>query len=244
MSVFKRIKNILYKKEEILAQLDECAEDYAFPSLDNGYVYLADSRLSLYRTSEYWAIIIEVVGFNPRAGGLDSFENCLYVFGNCLSFKPGINNSTFIYSINDGDTVYLLDNEESEIINPKAEDIKIRNKNITINLSQQYYISKNIDIIEQDKIYAFELLRGLVIDYNDLFWATDKEINKCFDKPVPLFGRFEDWHHPDISDDELPSQTHCFNEISLALEKGIIDTQNICKDGNTHWKNWPESGLL
>lgn len=36
--------------------------------LDNGYVYLAATRLSLYRSATDWAIAIEVFGFSPRAG--------------------------------------------------------------------------------------------------------------------------------------------------------------------------------
>ena len=35
----------LFTTEEILAQLDQCAADFEFPMLDNGYVHLADVRL-------------------------------------------------------------------------------------------------------------------------------------------------------------------------------------------------------
>jgi hypothetical protein len=36
--------------------------------LDNGYVYLAATRLSLFRSTTDWALVIEVFGFSPRAG--------------------------------------------------------------------------------------------------------------------------------------------------------------------------------
>jgi hypothetical protein len=36
--------------------------------LDNGYIYLAATRLSLFRSSRDWAITIEVFGYSPRAG--------------------------------------------------------------------------------------------------------------------------------------------------------------------------------
>ena len=52
--------------QQILGVLDQCAERFTFPMLDNGYVYLAATRLSLYRASEEWAMVIEVFGYSPR----------------------------------------------------------------------------------------------------------------------------------------------------------------------------------
>ena len=34
-----------YSSKDILKQLDQCAEDYMFPMLDNGYVYPIHSKL-------------------------------------------------------------------------------------------------------------------------------------------------------------------------------------------------------
>ncbi|MDQ2800943.1 MAG: hypothetical protein M3Y13_15025, partial [Armatimonadota bacterium] len=76
-----------YTQNEILSQLDACAADFTFPMLDNGYVYLADVRLSAYRTERYWALIIEVLGSEYRAGGV---FNTLYHYGNCFVQTPGI----------------------------------------------------------------------------------------------------------------------------------------------------------
>src|SRR5690242_16693571 len=65
----------------ILAVLDQCDEASAFPMLDNGYVYLAANRLSLYRSMSNWAIVIEIFGFSPRAGIPDLH---IYTFANQL----------------------------------------------------------------------------------------------------------------------------------------------------------------
>lgn len=54
--------------ERILPVLDSCCDAFTFPMLDNGYAYLAATRFSMYRTSENWAMVIEVFGFSPRAG--------------------------------------------------------------------------------------------------------------------------------------------------------------------------------
>ena len=52
----------------ILSVLDVCCDTYKFPMLDNGYVYLAGTRLSLFRSTMDWAIVIEVFGFSCDRG--------------------------------------------------------------------------------------------------------------------------------------------------------------------------------
>jgi len=54
--------------DAILAILDDCCDAFTFPMLDNGYVYLAATRLSVFRSDNDWALVIEVFGFSPRAG--------------------------------------------------------------------------------------------------------------------------------------------------------------------------------
>jgi hypothetical protein len=74
----------------ILKQLDEAAAEYVFPMLDNGYVYPADVRLTIFRNSDDWLMIIEALGANnPRTCGCDTFQNCLHLFGSTLNRKPG-----------------------------------------------------------------------------------------------------------------------------------------------------------
>ncbi|MGI8904947.1 MAG: DUF7003 family protein [Candidatus Sumerlaeaceae bacterium] len=51
--------------DEILSVLDNCCDTFKFPMLDNGYVYLAATGLSLYRSTMNWAMVIEVFGFSP-----------------------------------------------------------------------------------------------------------------------------------------------------------------------------------
>ncbi len=52
----------------ILAQLDKSAEDFTFPDLGHGYYFAIDSRLHAYADADRWALIVEAVGYNPRAG--------------------------------------------------------------------------------------------------------------------------------------------------------------------------------
>ena len=54
--------------KQILSVLDRCCEWLYFPMLDNGYIYLAATRLSLYRSVQDWALVIEIFGFSPKYG--------------------------------------------------------------------------------------------------------------------------------------------------------------------------------
>jgi hypothetical protein len=66
---------------QILKILDDCCKALTFPAMDNGYVYLAASRLALFRSEKGWAVVIEVFGFSPGAGIPDS---SVYTFGSRL----------------------------------------------------------------------------------------------------------------------------------------------------------------
>lgn len=67
--------------QQILTLLDCCCDNFTFPKLDNGYVYLAATRLSLYRAPEEWAIVIEVFGYSPRAWLPDT---AIYTFASTI----------------------------------------------------------------------------------------------------------------------------------------------------------------
>jgi hypothetical protein len=90
------LMTVSYTKDDILKQLDYCAGDYTFPMLSNGYIYLGDTRLSAYRDENRWAIVIEVVGYNVRAGCHNGLNNCRHCFGNCLLRPPGTANEDFL----------------------------------------------------------------------------------------------------------------------------------------------------
>jgi hypothetical protein len=82
-----------FSSGEILAQWDQHAGDYTFPMLDNGYVFLVDTRLTAWRDDHRWALAIEVVGYSPRSGQLDCV---IHRYGNCVEGPTGTRNEDFI----------------------------------------------------------------------------------------------------------------------------------------------------
>jgi hypothetical protein len=68
LSPVGRTEGAMSTGERILTILDACCDSFTFPMLDNGYAYLAAARMSAYRSSADWALVIETFGFSPREG--------------------------------------------------------------------------------------------------------------------------------------------------------------------------------
>lgn len=228
-----------YSAKEILNQLDKCAEDYTFPMLDNGYIYLVTSKLTAYRDEKRWVIIIEVVGYNYKGRGHNGINNCLHIFGNCIDFEPGTDNNNFLYPTdNSSDEPTFVE----EILNSKIKTMILRKKEITINHNREFYAEKGIEFEEEDKIFIWEFLRGLVPEYENDFFATETEIRERIPKDLTKFLELKEWNHPDCADSELPSKNETFKLIAKALETGITELYKPTKEPNNHWKNWPYGG--
>jgi len=228
----------------ILAQLDNCANDFTFPILDNGYVYPADVRMSVYANPKDWAILIEVIGYSNRSWKTEAFENCLYCFGTNLKNPPGLSNDNLFFPVTDGITAPLFRDEDYDTINPNARDIRIRDNLITIPTDPVIYQKNGIILAQATSIYGFELLRLLTINYRKLFLATETELYARMEKEIPLILQLHEWYHPDIIEGEKPSDVETFIQIAdviTQLDKSYYRPSN---PPNSHWKNWPMGGTL
>lgn len=233
-----------YSAKEILKQLDSCAEEFTFPMLDNGYIYPVHSKLSAYRDEKRWALIIEVIGFNYRGGGHNGINNCLHIFGNCINTNPGTDNANFLNITDNGSESPTFDEEYEESLNPNAKNMALRNKEISINHNREFYLNKGIELEENDKIMVWEFLRGSEPELNKEFVATEEEIRDRIPKDLPQIIELTEWHHPDCSDSELPSNNETFQQIAKVLETGQQDFYKPTNPPNNHWKNWPDAGKL
>jgi hypothetical protein len=127
-----------FDPERILSVLDRCCGALTFPMLDNGYVYLAATRLSLHRSATNWAMVIEVFGFSPRAGLPDThihtFADRLYDRNpperyvtrdayECYLANNPHNESRFVFPI---DECPWLDPENGELVTNDATEVVVR----------------------------------------------------------------------------------------------------------------------
>src|SRR3954471_4215503 len=106
--------------------------------VDNGYVYLAGTRLSLYRSAADWAMVIEVFGFSPRSGLPDTHIHTFAsrhharnpseryasreAYENYLANNPH-NESRLVYPIDEGT---WQDAEDGELVAEDANEVVVR----------------------------------------------------------------------------------------------------------------------
>jgi uncharacterized protein DUF7003 len=209
---------------EILQQLDDANQRCSFPNLENGYYYAVDVRLHAYRDDSRWALIIEAVGYSPRAAAL---SDVLHYYGNCLtSGEPGFENEDFLDRIDNWHQIEDREFPEEYQGGP----IVIRGQSITVP--------------GEPGEELYEVFRRLVPEHRDLLFATEDELRRRIPADLPKVLQLEEWHHPDVSVDELPSGSPTFQELAEVLSTGDTGRYDATRAPNTHWTNWPESGSL
>ena len=238
----------------VLDVLDNCAERFTFPMLDNGYVYLAASRLSVYYGDDDWAIVVEVFGFSPRAGLPDL---TIHTFGNNLrnrksrddyvseeAYKNYLKNNEFneyksFYPIGGDDN--WINSEDGEFVIPNAS-LLLRGESFEFP-KVAHYLKHDITL-EEDIPLVYELCRYLSSVQREAVLATDAE--RRYNVPENLLEILclDDWQHPDLADGEKPSDVESFQQLSMVLQTGDVSYYQPTVAGNTHWKNWPDGGAL
>jgi len=231
-----------YSASDILDQLDTCAKDYNFPILDNGYIYPVVSRLSVFGNTERWVIAVEVVGYHYRFNGHSGVENCLYIYGNSLPFYPGLNNSNVLLTTADSDEGPTFITDTFGTLNPEVHSLLLRDEKISIPKDPAFYASRDVELTNPPAVRAYEFMRACLPEYKASFLATKKEIYECFGQDIPMIMQVDEWCHPDIIEEEKPSENETFQQIATLLESGDISCYKPTKPANNHWRNWPLGG--
>lgn len=207
----------------ILAQFDSVAEDYRFPDLNHGYYFAIDARLHAYADRERWALVVETVGYNPRAGDV---LDVLHYFGNCLTKGPlGFENDDFLGRIDNFNDVE--DDGEPETatgVNPVIR-------------------GSMIDLSAQSGEDLAGLLRRLVPAHRDVLLADEVELRRRLPLDIPEVLRLEDWHQPDLFETK-PSQSEVYGQLAEVLAYADPSKYRPREVPNTHWTHWPDSGGL
>lgn len=210
--------------DEILKQFDESACDCTFPDLGHIYYYAVDKRLHAFRDDQRWAVIVETVGYTPRATSLD---DVLHIFGNCLtSGRPGFENGDFLYRI---DNPYdVIDRDSGCFYRPTVPFI-IRGQEITVPAEA----GENI----------CDVVRRLVPEHREVLFADEAELRRRIPADLPEILRLDEWHQREFPyEDDPPSNHEVYQQIAEVLVSGDVTRYAPTLSPNTHWSNWPESG--
>ena len=244
-----------WKSEDILSILDQCSADFTFPMLDNGYVYLAATRLSLHRSDADWGLVIEVFGYSPRAGLPDThiytFASTLFcrdapekyrsrqAYDNNLANNPH-NESRFIYPVGNED---WEDPESWEYIAEGATVVEVRGRVLKLP-SLEEYGRRGIELDEPPRIHVFELCRFLAEVEREQLLGSSEERRISIPPDLQQVLQLEEWNHPNLVAGDLPSQSETFRQLTQVLATGDLHLYRPSQPPNTHWKNWPEGGSL
>jgi len=240
---------------EILDVLDKCCEAFTFPMLDNGYVYLAATRLALYRSEQDWAMTIEVFGFSPRAGVPDTHVHTFasrllreknaadyadaHAWDNYLRNNPN-NESRFLFPIDEGD---WQDEDDAEKLSAAAQTIPLRGRAISAP-SVAELIAYGIECDEPGRIGVHELCRWLAATQRDTVLATAQERRASVPPELPQILLLDQWHHPNVVSGELPSGNADFRALADVLARRDTGLYTPQAKPNTDWRHWPGGGQL
>ena len=240
---------------DILAILDRCSDACTFPMLDNGYIYLAATRLALFRSTLDWAFVIEVFGFSPRDGLPDT---CIQTFASRLHDRdrPGNYITQHAYETylsnnphNESRSVFPIapggwqDSESGELVSPSAVSVTVREERIPLPSAAEFD-KCGIALEEPPRIQVFELCRLLADRARDEVLATPNERRVSILPEMEEILLLDCWHHPNLVEDERPSQSETFLQLADVLVTGDVSQYRPTMEPNTHWRNWPEGGRL
>lgn len=197
-------------EEEIINTLDNSNDGYYCSFVDLGYVYsyLIDTRLNVFRgDNDRWAIAIERLGYNPRAGAIILDIN---YYGNCLTNLEFYNERpTSYYRIHPIDFDNFNETIVGESLKSDAKYWLVRGQQVSLSQNKQDYTNAGIELkeYEPNEIRAEEVGRLVVSQNRDLFRATEIELYKSVPADLRKILVIDEWFHKDFELQILPTMT-------------------------------------
>ncbi|WP_253948279.1 DUF7003 family protein [Priestia megaterium] len=217
----------MIKASLILKTLDKYAEDYNFPVLDSFNFDLAQCRLSVYRNTDEWLIVFEIVGVNANL----YIANDLFVYGSAAKQQGIIISIDDIVSSENGED--LFDDDGEFLVDPLHLNLMVNGESLYLKPEAAEYNNLNLSI---EPFTPTKLIRYLSSVHREKLWLDREMLSKEIElsDELKLFYQIEEWAHPD---EEKPSENKFFQSLAKAIELNdstVIDSRN----SNTHWSNW------
>lgn len=222
---------------EILDQLDRATAGFSFPTLDNGYIYPVDVRLTAYGDDARWALVFEHIGFWYRLRGA---MNSVYAFGPALREPPAQTQRSNLVTTPEAE----WQSDTGMSIRAGLRAITIRDTVVRLTAEDIAPAKHNDGSLVPGGLPIPDFLRRLLPLCQHLFHAPDAELRALVRPEVPQLLQLLEWEHSDAVHDVLPSHTECFPMLARALVSGDASEYAPTCEPNTHWSNWPEGGTL
>ncbi|PYC75302.1 hypothetical protein C7C45_03630 [Micromonospora arborensis] len=238
---------------DVVDAFDRAAERLRFPEPEHPHSYLVAARLHAFSDAERWALVVDTVGYNPRAANV---VDVLHALGNCL---VGTNETWTKRFVN------RIDNF-AEVFEDEPGAAWYRQVSLVIR-------GQSVPVAAAATTSPQNLFRLLTPQHRDLLLAEDPEVRQLVPADLPQVLRLDDWHHtalrvqPPSPERERRRQVHeiltrhtppqervpfevrpsdigTYQQIAQVLATADPSHYRPTLPGNTHWSNWPMSGAL
>jgi hypothetical protein len=243
----------MLSEKEILDTIDKANKGgyYChFVNLGHAYSYLIDCRLNIFRNeNDQWAVVIERLGYNPRAGAilLD-----IFYYGNCLinleQYNGQSTNYYMIYPI-DGDNFHQTIGGDRLL--PEAQYWLVRGEKIELSHNKHDYVEAGIELkeYEPDGISAEEVGRLAVTKNRHLFRATPEELYKSIPVDLAKILVLDEWYHrdfneliqPEVSDDQLKTSFDLQSKINAELRMDLDEFTELFRNQEIINEQWNQT---
>ncbi|MEV0941646.1 hypothetical protein AB0I90_14860 [Micromonospora wenchangensis] len=243
----------MVRVEDVVDVFDRAAEQRRFPELEHPYSYLIAARLHGFSDADRWALVVDTVGYNPRAGNV---VDVLHALGNCLTGTNEAWQTRFAHRI---DNFADLFEDDSGAAWYRQVPLVIR--------------GQAVPVAAAETTCPEDLFRLLAPQHRDLLLAESTEVRQLVPSDLPQVLCLDDWHHttlrvrPPSPERERQRQLHesltrhapphnrapfevrpsdieTYQQISEVLATANPSHYQPTRPGNTHWRNWPMSGAL
>ena len=194
-------------------------------------------------------MVIQLFGYSPRAGDphLNVYTFASRIHGREREAKDATRAAYLAGNPNNESQLFLpvspgawIDGEQ---VAPSATEVIIRGQPVPLP-SVAEYRSRGIDLQAPPRVAIFEMCRYLADVHRDRILATVEERRANVPPELDQLLVLDDWHHPDLVEDEYPSQVDSFRQIAAVIETGDAAQYQPPEPSNTHWRHWPKGGLL
>ena len=151
------------------------------------------------------------------------------------------NESRFVHPLAEGG---WQDDEDGLRLAMGATDVVLRGRAIRLPAIDECE-AREIALLEPPSISIPDMCRYLAEVHRDDVLATGAERRVSVRPDMVQLLQLEEWEHPDVVEEsERPSGAATFQQLARVLETGDVSAYRPTAPPNTHWRNWPDGGLL
>lgn len=236
-----------FTSDDILTSIKTHYDDQRLMLVGNPSLFAVSTRLTAYRDTSRWSLVIEVLGCSDACGsGVQGITLCKYILGNTL-IKTKYHMYLSERPLSDTVTGPLFDWQNDlniPCLQKSAKNIVLRGLTIPLQLDEDDYIEAGIVPEFSSCIQPHEFARALAYQYQGALFTDEAVLRNYNASNLQMILRLYEWYHPDPIRDEKMCECETFRMIAEVLETGNQALYRPTMKPNTHWSHWPDAGAI